>query len=266
MLRYRKLKVSFSLLCLQAICGLAAPCKVAMAEPAQTTAPFEVTGQITYREKVALPAQSVALVTLRDITVANAASTVITEQRIVLTGRQVPIAFRLTVDRSKLQPQRKYAVRGTIIGADEQFLWTTMDIHVVDQSKPSVAIGTLTMSRVSGEAADPQERLKTGEWIIVKLNGVDVPKGARASLKFGASAVLSGRSFCNSFSGTYALAGQSLSLSPKATTLMACAPDVANLEKQLMEMLGDVQRFEMSEFGTLTLRTSDLRSITASRP
>jgi hypothetical protein len=38
------------------------------------------------------------------------------------------------------------------------------------------------------------------------------------------------------------------------------------LEKQLMEMLADVQRFEMSEFGTLTLRTSDLRSITASRP
>jgi len=122
------------------------------------------------------------------------------------------------------------------------------------------------MSRVSGEAADPQERLKSGEWTVVKLNGVDVPKGARATLKFGASAALSGRTFCNSFTGTYALAGQSLSLSPKATTLMACPPDVANLEKQFMEMLADVQRFEMSEFGTLTLRTSDLRTITASRP
>jgi hypothetical protein len=47
--------------------------------------------------------------------------------------------------------------------------------------------------------------------------------------------------------------------------LMACPPDVANLEKLFMEMLADVQRFEMSEFGTLTLRTSDLRTITASR-
>jgi len=46
---------------------------------------------------------------------------------------------------------------------------------------------------------------------------------------------------------------------------MACPTEVANLEKQFMEMLGDVQRFEMSEFGTLTLRTSDLRTITASK-
>jgi putative lipoprotein len=264
MLRYWKLKIGFGLLCLQAICGPVGLHKVAMAEPVQTSGMFEVTGQITYREKVALPPQSVALVTLRDVTVANAASTIIAEQRIDLAGRQVPIAFRLTIVRSKLQPQRKYSVRGTILGPDQKYLWTTMEEHLVDSSKPSVAVGTLTMSRVAADAADPQSRLKSGEWTVVKLNGVDVPKGARATLKFGPSAVLSGRSFCNSFSGTYALAGQSLSLSPKASTLMACAPDVANLEKQLMDMLGDVQRFEMSEFGTLTLRTSDLRTITAS--
>jgi putative lipoprotein len=265
MLRYRSLGIGFGLLCLQAICGIVAPNKVATAEPVQTTAMFEVTGQITYRERIAIPPQSVAVVTLRDVTVENAASTVIAEQRIDLAGRQIPIAFRLTVLRSKLQPQRKYSVRGTIISPDQRFLWTTMDAHLVDSSKPSVAVGTLTMSRVSGEAADPEERLKSGEWTVVKLNGVDVPKGARATLNFGAGAVLSGRSFCNSFSGTYAQAGQTLSLSPKASTLMACAPDVANLEKAFMEMLADVQRFEMSEFGTLTLRTSDLRTITASR-
>ena len=267
MLRYWKLKVGFGLLCLQAISGPIGLHTVVMAAPVQTTGKFEVTGEITYREKIALPAQSVAVITLRDITVANAASTVIAEQRIDLAGRQVPIAFRLTVDRAKLQASRKYAVRGSIVGPDEKFIWVTMDIHAVETSKPLVAVGTLTMSRASGEAADPQERLKTGEWTVVKLNGVDVPKGARATLKFGESAVLSGRSFCNNFSGTYALAGQSLSLSPKmATTLMACAPDVANVEKTFMEMLADVQRFEMSEFGTLTLRTSNLRTITASRP
>jgi len=265
MLRNSKLKIGFGLLCLQAICGPVGLYKVAMAEPVQTTGRFEVTGQITYREKIALPPQSVAVVTLRDVTVANAASTVIAEQRIDLAGKQIPIAFRLTVDRSKLQPQRRYSVRGTILGPEQRVLWTTMDAHLVDSSKPTVAVGTLTMSRVTGEAADPVERLKAGEWIVVKLNGVDVPAGARGTLKFGAGAVLSGRSFCNSFSGTYALAGQSLSLLPKASTLMACPIDVANLEKVFMEMLGDVQRFEMSEFGTLTLRTSDLRTITASR-
>ena len=265
MLRNWKLGIGFGLLCLHASFG---PHKVALAEPVQTAGMFEVTGEITYSERIALPPQSVAVVTLRDITVENAASTVIAEQRIDLAGKQVPISFRVTVDRSKLQPQRRYSVRATILGPDQRFLWTTMDVHLVDPSKPSVAAGTLTMSRVSGDAAavaDPGERLKSGEWTVVKLNGVDVPTGARGTLNFGASAVFSGRSFCNSFSGTYALSGLSLSLSPKASTLMACPPDVANLEKLLLEMLADVQRFEMSEFGTLTLRTSDLRTITASR-
>ena len=141
----------------------------------------------------------------------DAASTVIAEQRIDLAGRASPYSFPRNCGRSKLQPQRRYAIRATILGPEQRFLWTTLDVHLVDSSKPSVAAGTLTMSRVSGDAAavaDPGERLKSGEWTVVKLNGVDVPAGARGTLNFGASAVLTGRSFCNSFSGTYALAGQ----------------------------------------------------------
>ena len=131
MLRYWKLGIGFGLLFLQASFG---PYPIAAAEPLQTAGLFEVTGQITYLEKIALPPQSVALVTLRDVTVENAASTVIAEQRIDLAGRQVPIAFRVTVDRSKLQPQRRYAIRATILGPEQRFLWTSMDVHLVDSS------------------------------------------------------------------------------------------------------------------------------------
>ena len=90
MLRYWKLGIGFGLLFLQASFG---PYPVAVAEPLQTTGMFEVTGQITYLEKIPLPPQSVALVTLRDVTVENAASTVIAEQRIDLAGRTSPYSF-----------------------------------------------------------------------------------------------------------------------------------------------------------------------------
>jgi len=265
MLRYWKLGICLGLLCLQASCKPVGTPKVAVPEPPQTTAMLEVTGQITYRERIALPPQSVAVVTLRDVTVADAPSTVLAEQRLDLAGRQVPVDFRVTVDRSKLQSQRKYSIRASIVGPDQRLLWTTPDAHLINPAAPSVALGTLTMNRVTGEAADPEERLRAGEWTVVKLNGVDVPAGARGTLNFGTSAVLSGRSFCNSYTGTYALSGGSLSLSPKAATLMACPPDVSNLEKLFMELIREVQRFEMSEGGTLTLHTSDLRTITASR-
>jgi len=267
MLRSWKLRIVVGLLFIQAGFGpdRNPAVKVTEAATVQRAGMFEATGEITYRERIALPPQSVAVVTLRDVTVENAASTVIAEQRIDLSGRQVPIAFRVAVDRAKLQAQRKYSIRGTILGPESKVLWTTTDVHLVDPTKPSVALGTLTMSRITGDAADPEARLRSGEWTVVRLNGVEVPKGARATLNFGASGALTGRSFCNSYVGTYVLSGGSLSLSPKATTLMACPSEVANLEKQFLELLRVVQRYEMSEFGTLTLRTSDLRTITASR-
>jgi len=265
MLHYLRLGIVIGMLCLLAGCGPVVAHKVPVSEPGQKPGMFEVTGQITYRERVALPPQSIAVVTLRDVTTPNAASTVIAEQRTDLAGRQVPVDFRVAVDRSTLLPERRYSIRGSIISPDQQVLWVTNEQHIVDPSKPSVAAGTLTVSRVTGEAADPGERLRSGEWTVVKINGMDIPAGARGTLTFGANAVLSGRSFCNSFTGTYVLSGTSLSLSPRTSTLMACPPEVANFEKQFVEMLGDVQRFEMSEFGTLTLRTSDLRTITASK-
>ena len=258
MLRNWKLVIVIGLLCMQVGFGQTAT--------AQRAGMFEVTGEITYRERISMPPQSVAVVTLRDVTVENAASTVIAEQRIDLTNRQVPIAFRVSVDRAKLQAQRKYSVRGTILGPEARVLWTTTDVHLVDPSKPSAAMGTLTMSRMTADTANPETRLRSGEWTVVRLNGAEVPKGARATLNFGANGALTGRSFCNSYVGTYALAGGSLSLSPKATTLMACPNDIANLEKLFLDLLRVVQRYEMSEFGTLTLRTSDLRTITASLP
>jgi heat shock protein HslJ/uncharacterized lipoprotein YbaY len=79
-----------------------------------TTAPAElvVVGQLSYQQRVALPPDSRAVVELRDETAAP--MPVIAEQRIDLAGRQVPIAFALTVDRARLQIGHRYAVRAGI--------------------------------------------------------------------------------------------------------------------------------------------------------
>src|SRR5262249_48039489 len=93
-----------------------APSQAAVASPMLQT--LEVTGQITYRERIALPAQSMAVVELRDTSVADAPSSIVAEQRIDPSGRQVPLPFRLTVDRTKLSSGKRYSVRATIIGPD----------------------------------------------------------------------------------------------------------------------------------------------------
>jgi uncharacterized lipoprotein YbaY/heat shock protein HslJ len=122
--------------------------------PAQTSM-LEITGELTYRERIALPPQSVAVVQLRDVSLADAPSAIIAEQRIDLAGRQVPVPFTLTVDRAKLTTGRRYSVRGSISGPGQQQLWTTTDAHMVDPSAQKVELGTLMMTRASAQGPAP---------------------------------------------------------------------------------------------------------------
>src|SRR5262249_14489357 len=75
--------------------------------------------------------------------------------RIDPAGRQVPLPFRLTVDRTKLLAGRRYSVRATIIGPDRQLLWTTTEAHLIDPNAQKAALGTLMMNRVSSQSSTP---------------------------------------------------------------------------------------------------------------
>ena len=72
---------------------LAAGC----AGSAPAPAPLTVRGELTYRERIALPAEATARIEIREYT-ANGSS-LVAERRIDLAGRQVPIPFELEVDR-----------------------------------------------------------------------------------------------------------------------------------------------------------------------
>lgn len=123
--------------------------------PPTQTSMLEITGQLTYRERIALPPQSVAVLQLRDVSLADAPSATIAEQRIDLAGHQVPVPFTLTVDRARLTTGRRYSVRGSITGPGQQQLWTTTDAHMVDPSAQKVELGTLMMTRASAQGPGP---------------------------------------------------------------------------------------------------------------
>src|SRR5690606_3064385 len=104
-----------------------------------------VTGELTYRERMALPPGSVAVVTVVDVSIADRESLTLVEQRIELAGRQVPIPFSIAVDRRALKPGMRYAVRGVIRGADETLLWTTDSAHPIDPESARNDLGTLVL-------------------------------------------------------------------------------------------------------------------------
>lgn len=59
-------------------------------------------GNLVYRERIALPPGSTAIVSLEDVSLADAPSPTIASQTIELDGRQIPIPFMLDVDADEL--------------------------------------------------------------------------------------------------------------------------------------------------------------------
>jgi putative lipoprotein len=73
-----------------------------------------VTGTITYLQRMALPSSAVIRVQLVDVSRADAPATVLAEQVITAGGKQVPFAFEIPYDPSKLDQRYSYAVQARI--------------------------------------------------------------------------------------------------------------------------------------------------------
>lgn len=73
-----------------------------------------ITGTITYREKVTLPAGAVIEVRLLDVTSIESPAITIGEQTIETTGEQVPIPFAISFDAAQIDPNHFYLLLATI--------------------------------------------------------------------------------------------------------------------------------------------------------
>lgn len=89
-----------------------------------------LTGTVTYRQRIALPAGSVISVQLQDVSKQDVAATVVASQTITTTGENVPIPFTLTYDPAQIDAKFTYAlsVRITI---DGQLAWLNTERYAV---------------------------------------------------------------------------------------------------------------------------------------
>jgi putative lipoprotein len=77
-------------------------------------APAKVTGTVIYRERIALPPTAVIKVQLVDVSRADAPAVVIGEQVIPAEGKQVPLAFEIAYDSTRIEANHSYAVQARI--------------------------------------------------------------------------------------------------------------------------------------------------------
>jgi heat shock protein HslJ len=110
----------------------------------QEAATLVIRGELFYPERIALPPDSLAIIELRAAD--GGRGPLLAEQRMELEGRQVPIAFELTVDRAALDAAMPHSVRGAILSRPGPVRVT--EPVEVDGSQDLVEIGPLRLRPV----------------------------------------------------------------------------------------------------------------------
>ena len=85
-----------------------------------------ITGEVWYRERIALPPGAVITVTLEDQSRADAPATVMTSYTHVVDDRQGPYRFRLVYDPAAIDERMTYGLRARI-EQDGQLMFTSTE-------------------------------------------------------------------------------------------------------------------------------------------
>lgn len=120
---------------------LGAACLLAAcAQPASAAA---ISGQVTYLQRIALPAGATVTVQLQDISLADAPAQILGEQ-VIVAETQVPIAFRIAYDPAEIEPNHTYALHASIRDGQGDLWFTTTTAHLVlTQGNPSDTVELL---------------------------------------------------------------------------------------------------------------------------
>lgn len=95
-----------------------------------------ITGDIYYRERIALPPDARVSVTLENVSRADTPATVVSKTEFV-PETQVPIPFSLEYKTSAIDNNHRYALRAQIRSSDNQLLWATVEHYgVLTQDSP----------------------------------------------------------------------------------------------------------------------------------
>ncbi|WP_070963745.1 YbaY family lipoprotein [Vibrio sonorensis] len=108
-----------------------------------------VSGVVTYRERVALPANALITVSLQDISLADAPAIVLAKQSIEADGKQVPFAFDLPYDSNNLKQGHTYSVSARI-ELEGKLLFITDTVYPVISDANQTHLVELTLIKAGG--------------------------------------------------------------------------------------------------------------------
>lgn len=187
-------------------------------------------GDVTYRERIALPSGGALTVALVDLATPNLPR--VTAKAPIEGPGQVPLTFTLGFDESIILPGHAYALDAEITGEDGTLWFRTAEPYPVDPANPDASI-LIVVSR----APEPKEPpvvptavpdqpspspLLNVTWQARTIGGNPVARNVVSSLSIAPDMRAGGRGGCNSWFAQADVSGDRLLFSAVAATRMAC--------------------------------------------
>lgn len=225
---------------------------LALAAPA-VAQPMTLTGDMAYRERIALPDNAVASVALIDVSLADAPSTTIAEQVIDPAG-QVPIGFVLTFQADDIVAGHTYAIAARIEVDDE--LWFLNDERLTLDPLNHTDVIAVPLVSARGKNVDAGDGGDAGpwalagtRWTLATLAGEPVAEDVETSFNIDAEGgAVGGTGGCNSYGGTLTRqADGTIAMTDIVSTLMACPGAAMDQERGFFDALMATTDYEIVE-------------------
>jgi putative lipoprotein len=215
-----------------------------------SVAPPQVTGTVTYRERIALPPNSLIRIQLQDVTRQDAPAVIVAEATMLTGTAQVPFAFSLAYAPSSIDQSRRYAVRASI-AVEGATSFTSASVQpVLTNGAPARVDLVLVAAGMSQDASPPTATLEGTYWKLVELGGAPPAMLAdvqEAHIQFDRAqkrvAAIGG---CNRLMGSYVMHGTALTISAGGMTMMACPDPLGKQELAFTDALRATTGFRIT--------------------
>jgi putative lipoprotein len=132
----------------------------------------------------------------------------------------------------------------------------------------AAALVTVALSACGVAASSPTASagLAGTSWTLVAIDGREPAGDTQPTLMFDAAGNVSGSAGCNTYTGTAAIEGSSISFGPLATTRMACQGGAGVREAAFLAAMEDVEAFAIDSQGQLVLEDGVVLVFEAATP
>jgi putative lipoprotein len=198
-----------------------------------------LSGEVTYRERIAMPQGAYLRVRLVDLTAPGTPTRVQAEAPIASPG-QVPLTFTLNFDDRAVLDGHQYALVAEIMAGLELWFHNT-EPYRLDPLAPQGPVAILTT--FAGRLTDPGSRTEATQvtpnapsildltWQAKSIRGEPVAADVDSTLSIASDMRAGGRGGCNNYFAQAQLGGETIGFSAIAATRMACLSDVANAQE-----------------------------------